>query len=167
MESMLSHLKVLLQSATGLSGSLIQCQAPPETLRLETDSTLLDTNEKCSFQDLNALLEPCALVRPRQNCRKDTMQAEESSSSLAVGPSLFSSPPFRHLFTSRQSFSRDLINSNSPTNNISALISAAKRDILAVYSNPSSLVRFPTPGFFQSALSDTNLRTFNIASPFW
>ena len=60
MESMLSHSKVLLQSATGLSGSLIQCQGPPETLRLETDSTLLDTDEECSLQDLNALLEPCA-----------------------------------------------------------------------------------------------------------
>ena len=165
MESMLSHSKVLLQSATGLSGSLIQCQAPPETLRLETDSTLLDTHEECSLQDLNTLLEPCALVTPHWNRRKDTMQAEESSSSLAVGRSL-SPPPFRHLFTSRQSSPRDLTNSGSPTNNISALTSAAKRGILTVYSNPSSPARLPTPGFFHSALSDTNLRTPNIASPF-
>lgn len=170
MESMLSHSKVLLRSATALSGSLIKCQAPPETLRLETDSTLLDTDEECSLQDLNALLEPCGLVAPRRNCRKDTMQAEESSSSLAVGPSL-SPPPFRHLFTSRQISPqispRDLTSSGAPTNNISALTSAAKRGISAVYSNLSSPARLPTPGFFHSALSDRNLRTPSIASPFW
>ena len=166
MESMLSHSKVLLRSATALSGSLIQCQAPAETLRLETDSTLLDTDEECSLHDLNALLEPCGLVAPRQNCRKDTMQAEESSSSLAVGPSL-SPLPFRHLFTSRQSSPRDLTSSGSLTNNISGLTSAAKRGVSAVYSNLSSPARLPTPGFFHSALSDTNLCTPSIASPFW
>ena len=166
MESTLSHSKVLLRSATALSGSLIQCQAPPETLRLETDSTLLETDEECSLQDLNALLEPCGLVAPHRNCHRDTMQAEESSSSLAVGPYL-SPPPFRHLFTSRQISPRDLTSSGAPTNNISALTSAAKRDISAVYSNLSSPARLPTPGFFHSALSDTNLRTPSIASPFW
>ena len=166
MESMLSHSKVLLRSATALSGSLIKCQAPPETLRLETNSTLLDTEEECSLQDLNALLEPCGLVAPRRNCRKDTMQAEESSSSLAVGPSL-SPPPFRHVFTSRQISPRDLTGSGAPTNNISALTSAAKRGISAVYSNLSSPARLSTPGFFHSALSDSNLRTPSIASPFW
>ena len=166
MESMLSHLKVLLRSAIALSGSLIQCQAPAETLRLETDSTLLDTDEECSLYDLNALLEPCGLVAPRQNCRKDTMQAEESSSSLAVSPSL-SPLPFRHLFTSRQSSPRDLTSSGSLINNISGLTSAAKRGVSAVYSNLSSPARLPTPGFFHSTLSNTNLYTPSIASPFW
>ena len=166
MGSMLSHSKVLLPSATALSGSLIQCQAPPETLRLEIDSTLLDTDEECSLQDLNALLEPCGLVAPRQNCRKDTIQAEENSSNLAVGLSL-SPLPFRHLFTSRQSFPRDLTSSGSLPNNISGLTSAAKRGISAVYFNLSCPARLPTPAFFHNALSDTNLCTPSIASPFW
>ena len=125
---MLSHSKVLLRSATALSGSLIQCQAPPEILTLEIDSTLLDTDEECSLQDLNAILKPCGLVTPRQNYRKDTMQVKESFSSLAVGPSL-SPLPFRHLLTSRQSSPRDLTSSGSLTNNISNLTSAAKRGI--------------------------------------
>ena len=164
-ESILSHSKVLLRSTTALSGSLIQYQAPPETLRLETDSILLDTDEEYSLYNLNTLLEPYGLVAPRQNYRKDTIQAKESSRSLAVGPSL-SPLPVRHLFTSRQSFLQDLTSSGSLINNISSLTSAAKRGISAVYSNFSSPTRLPTPRFFYSTLSNTNLYTPSITSPF-
>lgn len=59
-ESILSQSTVLLRSASALCRSLIRGQAPAETLRLETDDTLFDTDTKRNRQDLDALLEPCS-----------------------------------------------------------------------------------------------------------
>lgn len=75
MDSILSHSKVLLRSASAISRPLSRCEAPAEVLRLETDNTLLDTDIERSRQDLHALLEPCGLGKSFGDCYKGTIQA--------------------------------------------------------------------------------------------
>lgn len=165
-ESILSQSMVLLQSASALSYSLIRGQAPAETLRLEADDTLLDTDNEYSRQDLDSLLEPCSVVTPLGNSHRHALQVQKSSDNTTLGP-LPSPVRSGQISTSQQIHPRDLRSSDNPTAYSSALISPARTGFASIYSDLSSPAKLPTPSFFNEAWLTTELRTPSIASPVW
>ena len=76
MKSILSHSKVSLRSANALSYSLVRCEVPVEIFRFENDNRLLNTDIEFNRQDFDTLLEPCDMIVPVGEYRKDIISFE-------------------------------------------------------------------------------------------